>query len=800
MTVMPQAWAEIAFTKDAGGNLLWRDVTDYVEWQAGVHISRRRSHELDEVQPGTLSLTLNNSDGRFTAGRTSSPYYPNVTLNRPIRIRARWPVSVNMLLEKQAKASDTTLFSTSQGTLAVDAGVVPAGQASSIRWSPGTLASTGQNVRPGPDTTTATDRALTVIEGRTYAFSAQVRRDASVAVSVSARIRWYDAAGAFLSQTAGSAVALSTSFQSVTCTGAAVAGAVLARVTIANTTTTASAVIIYAGALQVEQAASPTAWASPGLEYRRFTGFVDRWPAGWINGVLGTAQITATDRQKLLSRDTIRQAVAEETLATSPLFYYPLTEPQGSLTAGNQSATPQPDMAIGVAGVGGQATFGFAGGPDSSTGVRLIPTVLNSGSFLITSMLTTPLGGVAGVSLAVWVNFLAGTVTGQNRIIYVDNGADTTHLRVNYAPSTNSLSIGVRTPAGSVSGSTTSINVDDAALHLMVATATYSGGTMQLRVYIDGVLVINTSPALSGSAWSSLPRVRVGGLPLTALDPAELLDGLVSHVAGWNSTLTQPQAQAMSDARNGFAGDLSGARAARIASWAGVTATAFDTGSSQMDRHPAAEQSPLAAFKQVAFSEAGLLFISGDDVVTLHDRNRRTLGVATMMTFTADQLGPDLQFTMDDQLLINDVAVSRSGQTVTRVIDQASIDENEGTYAVSIDTLLYSDTDALDRASYTLSTYGHPQARAGQLSVDAHSLGTVWAQMLASEIGQRISITGLPSEAPASSVDLWCEGVADVIADGTWTFVLDTSPVRDTPLFILDDPTYGTLDNNYLGW
>ncbi|MEV4173976.1 hypothetical protein [Nonomuraea sp. NPDC049709] len=795
---MPGVWCEIAFTKDASGYPLWRDVSNYVEWDQGVRISRRRSHELDEVQPGTFSAVFDNSDGRFTAGRTSSPYYPHVTINRPTRIRARWPVSVNMLLEKQGKASDASLFSTSQGSVAVDAGVFPAGQTTSIRWNPGTLASTGQNVRPGPDIATATDQALPVAVGATYAFSARVRRDASVAVSVSARIRWYDAAGVFLTQTAGSAVALTTAFQAVTCVATAPANAVWARVAIANTTTTASAVIIYTGALQFEQASSATTWAAPGVEYRRFTGFVDRWPHQWTNGVLGTVRLAATDRQKLLSRDKIRQAVAEETLATTPVFYYPLTEPQGSLTAGNQATTSQPDMTIGVAGSGGALEFGEAGGPDTSTGVLLTPTSVNNGNFLITS-LSTPLGGSAGVSLAAWINFRSAPVTGQNRIIYVDNGSDSIHMRVNYAPSTNSLSIGVRTPAGAAAGSTTSVNVDDNRLHLMVATAEYVAGTMRLRVYIDGTMVINTSPALSGAAWSSMPRVRVGGLPITALDPAELMGGFVSHVAGWNSVLTQAQAQALFSARDGFAGDLSGARAARIASWAGVPATAFDTGASLMDRHPAAEQSPLAAFKAVAFAEAGLFFMSGDDVATLHSRNRRQLGTPPTMTFTADQLGPDLQFTMDDQLMINDVTVSRSGKTVTRVLDQASINTH-GSYATPIDTLLYLDTEALDRAAYTVSTYGNPQPRAGQLTVDAHSLGTVWPQMLASEIGHRISITGLPAEAAATSAELWCEGVEEVITDSTWTFRLDTSPLRDTPVFILDHAVYGTLDNNYLGW
>ncbi|UBU10039.1 hypothetical protein [Nonomuraea gerenzanensis] len=800
MTVMPTVWCEIAFTKDAGGFNLWRDVTGYVEWDQGVTIARRRSHELDEVQPGTLSLTLDNSDGRFTAGRTSSPYYPNVTLNRPIRIRARWPNSVNLLLEKQGRASDVTLFSASQGSLANEASIVPAGQTTSIRWSPGTLASTGQNMRAGStDIATATDRAMPVVEGATYAFSAMVRRDASVTVSVSARIRWYNAGGVFLTQTAGTAVGLTTSFQAVTCVATAPAGAVWARVAIANTTTTASAVIIYAGAWQFERAASVTAWAAPGVEYHRFTGFVDRWPHQWSNGVLGLASITATDRQKLLGRDKIRAALSQEILGSNPLVYYPLSEPQGSTQGGNLASTPQPDMLAQQSGIGGTYAFGEAGGPDESTGVLLTPVDINNGQLLVSS-LTTPLGGVAGISVAVWVNFGPTPQTGQNRLIFVDNGTDTTHFRINYAPSTNSLSVGVRLPGGSTAGSTTSFNLDNNELHLVVATAQLVAGTVQIRCYIDGVMGINTSPAMTGTTWPALTRIRVGGLPGSALDPPEMMSGLVSNVCAWNSVLTQAQAQALSDARDGFAGELSGARAARIAGWAGITDTAFDAGSSLMDRHPAGEQALLAAFKQIAFSEAGLFFISGDGYAVLHGRDRRQFPPAVSITLSADQLGVDLQFTMDDQLLANDVSVSRSGRTVTRVVDQASIDAHEGTYAISIDTLLYSDVEALDRASYTLYTYGNPQPRAGQISVDAHSLGTVWGMMLGSDIGDRMEITSLPSEAPSSTLELWCEGVADVITDSTWRFVLDTSPFRDAPVFILDDPEFGTLDNNYLGW
>ncbi|YCK35182.1 hypothetical protein ACNF49_14165 [Actinomadura sp. ATCC 39365] len=795
MTVMPQTICEIAFTKDSSdGSPLWQDVSDFVEWQEGVRISRRRSHELDEVQPGTLSLALNNSDGRFTAGRTSSPYYPNVTLNRPIRIRARWQGSVNLLLKGQAEGSNAAVFSATTGTLATNA-TAPAGQTSSIRWS-GTWA-TGDFIRLSTTSTaTATDEAIYVVAGSTYSLRCQARRETNAA-SMACRIRWYDKNGTFLSENTGSTVALTTSFQAVSLSAAAPANAVFARPTFVAMTAGTSAAVL-SSAWQFERAASPTTWASPGDEYRRFTGFIDRWPHAWTNGVLGTAQITATDRQKLLSRDKVRQALAEQTLATGPVFYYPLGEPQGATQGGNHAVTAQPDMTQQGIGIGGTLEYGVDGGPDNSTGVQLTPQFTAHGRLLTVPVLTTPLGNGPAVSVGLW-----GIIGAQpsdastERLMFLDNGSDTVHLRLNYSTSTNTLSVGARTVTGAFAAS--AVTALQGTLHFIVVTAQYTAGQLQLRVYVDGALTITSSPAATGS-WPAMSRLRVGGLPGSALDPPELAQGHFSHVAGWSTALTQPQVQAMADAVDGFAGDLSGARAARIAGWAGVTATAIDAGSSLMDRHPATEQSPLEAFKKVAFSEAGLFFMSGDDVATFHGRNRRQFPPAASITLAADQVGADLQFTMDDQLLINDVSVSRSGQTVTRVIDQASIDEHHGTYAASIDTLLFSDAEALDRASYTLSTYGHPQPRAGQISVGAHNLGTVWDEMLGSEIGQLISITGLPAEAPAASLDLWCEGVQDVITDGTWTFTFDTSPKRDTPVFILDDPTYGTLDDNYLGW
>lgn len=81
---------EIAFNAGFGtpaGSRTWTDVSQWVEFNRGFTITWGRQDERGVADANQLSgLVLDNSDGRFTAARVTSPYYPNVKLDRPIRI------------------------------------------------------------------------------------------------------------------------------------------------------------------------------------------------------------------------------------------------------------------------------------------------------------------------------------------------------------------------------------------------------------------------------------------------------------------------------------------------------------------------------------------------------------------------------------------------------------------------------------------------------------------------------------------------------------------------------------------
>jgi len=91
---MPAVTVEVAFNAGyttPAASRSWTDVSGYVELEDLISIARGREDEFGTTNANSLTLTLDNTDGRFTATRVASPYYPNVKIGRPIRVTVTPP-------------------------------------------------------------------------------------------------------------------------------------------------------------------------------------------------------------------------------------------------------------------------------------------------------------------------------------------------------------------------------------------------------------------------------------------------------------------------------------------------------------------------------------------------------------------------------------------------------------------------------------------------------------------------------------------------------------------------------------
>ncbi|MGH2690625.1 MAG: hypothetical protein ACRDKW_17725, partial [Actinomycetota bacterium] len=66
----------------------WTDITEHVYTRDPVSIKRGRANEGARVEESSCSLTLNNTDGRYSPRNPSSPYFGLIGRNTPIRVQA----------------------------------------------------------------------------------------------------------------------------------------------------------------------------------------------------------------------------------------------------------------------------------------------------------------------------------------------------------------------------------------------------------------------------------------------------------------------------------------------------------------------------------------------------------------------------------------------------------------------------------------------------------------------------------------------------------------------------------------
>jgi hypothetical protein len=791
--------------------ITWTDITQRVNQVRGVNISRGAADELSETQPGTATLTLDNQDGALTPGNASSPFYPFVRRNAPIRISqavmptrtgsAPWPLA-QLGDDFDAGQINTATWSLNYGAPSQVGGRArvpcvsgsPAGYQSARQWTlagsqiavkavtiPAASTSTLASMTLRLNSTTAGTRISTQYNAATgqLGFLSEVGSTDGAAVSVTyspidhAWWRIREASGTVYWETSGDGWDWTV------------------RRTLATPSwvTSQQQIVELAGVRTGGGASDYCEFDLVGAEVRpRFYGMVNEFPVDW-EGLVSTVTISCTDLFKRLNRlPALRSMAAEEIIELTPMVYYPLTEDSTSATAGDIGGNGAPSLAITQAGAGGTLTLGSADGlPATSEQVPVFtPSTATAGKWLSVDLgpqfEDPPMFGF--LCFEAWFQT---TTTGRCIL-----GVHTTDLQ-----SQHLLSIGA---GGGLQIEWTS---DGSAL----TTETVSGPTTladgnwhhvvydqrEVQIWIDGVLV---DSSLAVPRRFGQRMLHVGGYRGT-----RLWNGSICHAAIYSTldysvgSLAAPHYTA---GMTGYAGEDADVRIQRLARYASLSSVTI-VGTTH---DPIASQGPggsgvVARMREVESTESGKLFAARDSFgLAYQSRDVRYNPDPASEAFTIDyaDLEPGTELADDDQKLVNSVQASRPGGATQRVTAPGSIFAFGLYEPQPLDILKTSDNSVLDAAYWLVSRYANPGPELREVVIEAATMSTFLA-ILDADISSYFTIFNLPSQAPASSLRVTVEGYTETIKEKSHVIQFHTSASVNDSVWVLDDTTYSVLDS-----
>jgi hypothetical protein len=253
-----------------------------------------------------------------------------------------------------------------------------------------------------------------------------------------------------------------------------------------------------------------------------------------------------------------------------------------------------------------------------------------------------------------------------------------------------------------------------------------------------------------------------------------------------------------------------GDRANRVIGLANVPTDAArtDPGTLQVLPRDVDAQPALQPAQDAASDGAGMVWMTKDGKVVYADANHRR-GAQVKLALDACTMPLDVGWLKNLEGLVNDirirygVAPEGGEQPELHVWNQPSIDVR-GTYGASLTTRLVDSSAATARAQLALVRQGTPAWVLSGVAVYLELISKLkdytpaqdaaaTAAILALEMHDLISVTGLPAGSPYTSRMLWVEGWTEQIQWGSWRISLATSDYCRTsaaPRWDDVDPTW----------
>lgn len=787
---------------------------------------RGRQYELDQVQAGTLSETLVNTDGALDPANTAGPWAGNVRPYQPYRMRAQWPPTRNLMNQAAATGGETLPLGTIPQTVAFSETDTTNGSvvASASAWQ-------GSQVFQFavPSTTAVGKRVAYVLDmagapSATYTLTMRVRNvTTSTSLDVKAHIGWYGppplsppigyAYGA-VTTLAGSA---SAGWTTLTLTATLPANAYGINAGFSVATTAAATCNLQVDGWQLEPGGTATGFVAPGTWFSAYSGFIERWPQSWnLDNTFGVVQPTAVDAFALLSQRTLNDPLTEEINKHNPRFIYKLDDPAGSQTladaTGNYSPAPLARSKYGS----GSITFGNAiTATDTDTGIF-------TGSNGTVARVNNPNPGTNLLSAATYIDLSASGIHGPNfsadwsrMICFRYTGPTPTAGnwatlwlsadRSSRSQAQMSLVIGddgkfkvfmIPALGGGVSllPPAAAGTVLDGDWHL--ATLSYDHVAQNLSVSLDGY--VSGTYAVASVIPANLVSDSLGAWidPGTGGGSSWNFKGDICYAAEFATGISIDDVYNLYFAwKNSLLGDSTDKRYSRILSYAGYTGKVRLDAGATTSMGPAVidGQDALSALQAIVDTEGGAHYVSADGTVTFQARTARYNAVTPAVVFGERQdLGEmpyeDITLDYDPTHLGNITKVTQESTSQVFTAQDATSQANYFPRTIERTVNASNPLECQDAANYLLSQYKDPNTRISMLRLHPAAYPALWSVCLALELGTRIRVMRRAVGRPVITLDAFVESVQWSFDDtNEATVTIQCSPVDNVSYGLFAD-------------
>ena len=531
--------------------------------------------------------------------------------------------------------------------------------------------------------------------------------------------------------------------------------------------------------------------------YYVFSGYIDGWEQQYMPPEGAVCVLTATDAFKYLSNaELLSSAYAETIAAGRPVLWWRLGDPVGSTLAAESVSASLPLEVV------GEPTFGTTSLSLHDPDAAVQFTHFDDGLQGVFPEGTFPFGTAASVEFFYRYDDIGSAPPGTFplAISTIPGSPAVSALQVNLSFGSTELEILAQNAAGTLfTASTLGFNYEDGLGHDIVVSLAAGA---QIKVYVDGVdLTDPGSDTFSGTFANTADKWLVAS---NSFDyPPFSRTGVkstVDEITLWDRALSPAEVAAHSSAiTDAWAGESSGDRVNRLldtAPWPAADRL-IDDGSSTL-QGATLGGSVLAYLQKIEETEQGALFVDTAGRVRFLGRGSLLQEPYLTSQATFGDEDPELEYAdltyiYDDQLIYNDVQVTRDGG-VTQVVGDPASQARYLRRTKVFDSVLYtSDASARGLAGWFVTHYKEPILRATNLRLEpsAGNESTHFPQVLGRDLMERVTVRRRPQNlGPAIDQEALIEGITHEATAMEWRTTWNLSPAETQIYWLAGIPGY----------